>query len=272
MINSSYGRRTFAGTLSATASNIINKHKFGEILVTEDEDKIKKTLHIKTIDEDKGSDSDIRQISSSNTSSTAVSNCSNPNTAYMYGEYHEGSDRIDYGTGTHIDLFNKGLTFAEGYNSGTSSGSNSDPIAINNSMSSNSTTDSPTYGYNIAAASVTNINSNKHLHQLNDINESPVNSGNLLYINPNSKSFSVDETMPAFTSNPGVSNISKQGSIIRHQKHHRHSLFQPNQQPNPNACVKHNSFHVSQSYNNDPPESGYSTPSRSKKVVYEVIV
>ena len=65
-------------------------------------------------------------------------------------------------------------------------------------------------------------------------------------------------------------------SVLRHNK-----SASNNSVPSSNSCSgssgvscvnKHSSFHVAQFEGSNAPESGYSTPLRNKKVVYEVIV
>jgi hypothetical protein len=198
-------RRTFTSALTHTANNIlhnsIGRSKIGEILVTEDDEK---RLRLSRDEVD------------SATSSTAVSNCSSQNlhTPYLFTDY---------------TLFDQQALKCE-----SSTGSNSDPIAINNSLSSNCTSDSPIYGYNIAGATSAhtlsvqnnNLDSVFHVQQIN------------------------------FQTGSQLSYHTDDSTLVRQQ-----------------ACnilgkqLKLNKNTVEQST-----ESGYSTPSRPKKVVYEVIV
>ena len=263
-------RRAFTAALTATANNIISnsigKHKINEILVTEDDEQQRKQIMSRSnrkLDGDENKSDNQMQIGSSNTSSTAISNCSSITTsnhmgAYIYNEFNS------YEHQQHIDLFNKGLTFIDTYNSGTSasSGSNSDPIAINNSLSSsNSTTDSPTYGYNLATGVNGALNMHNHNHNDNlDINDD--NSDNLLYIKTAINQHHHHQQQHHTTFPP----LNDSNSYIKGPSQVKQIIKQQSSSNLNNA--KSNQF----SANGEQPESGYSTPSRPKKVVYEVIV
>lgn len=245
--NSLNSRRAFTAALTATANTIIGKHKQlqeaatdEKIRVTEDEEKTTmrrggggltnssqpaaavvfddmddEEVHNHSSDAATSSNSSDRgcsassddenhkqmiQVASSQTSSTAVSssNCSSTHLGPPYTLYSPFDVQHQVVIGVNHTATKIGFC-------SDSTGSNSDPIAINNSLSSNSTTDSPTYGYNLA----TGVNcSQLHYHH----NE-------LVFVGKN------------------TSGASKQTK----------------------------SKHANE-------ESGYSTPSRPKKVVYEVIV
>lgn len=202
------------------------------------------------------------QISlSKSSSSTGVSNCSSLN-----------NNQVNVQNTTNNQLyteFTTGPTYIETYNhnSSSSANSNSDPIAINNSLSSansNSTPDnSPTYGYNVTNATTT---TNPTLPQKNNQNNFDDNSDNLLYIRTgiNHKNFHYNTTQSNHN-NPN------------HRKSMNSVPISNSSSTSGASCVsKHNSFHGNHlQYNNNvdqATESGYSTPSRLKKVVYEVIV
>ena len=202
--NSKPTRRTFTAALTQTANNIlhnsISRGKANQILVTEDDSNRF------------GFSRDEDAKLESATSSTAVSNCSSQNlhTPYLFTDY------------TLFD--NQGLKCE------SSSGSNSDPIAINNSLTSNSASDSPIYGYNIAGATTAH-------HQ-------SIQNSNLDCI------FQVQQMNFHTQSSDQVD----QSSLVRHQTA---SIL--------NKQAKYNK-------SGETTESGYSTPSRPKKVIYEVIV
>lgn len=195
--NSLNSKRAFTAALTATANTIIGKHKQqivstmeesggSEIRVTEDEDKIRRqqqqqqqftqfsthfeddlvvgNIQLHSSDTTEGSErsSDDEhhhhhhrhtiQVASSQTSSTAVSNCSSTNLGPPYTPLYSPFDSTGLVNhpGTLVGVVNGTSTKLNGGFCSDSTGSNSDPIAINNSLSSNSTTDSPTYGYNLA--------------------------------------------------------------------------------------------------------------------------
>lgn len=237
-------KRNIVSALSATASNIINstlaRNRQSEILVTEDEEQQMKTRQSKLM------------TNHEENSSTGVSNCSslhnNNNGAYIYSDlnYNDQLDSNSYNKGiiTYVDALNMGASSAA-----SSGASNTDPIAINNSLSStNSSVDSPTYGYNIAAATITNPSQQQQPQQT--INE----TDNLIYIKNGclmiENFVQIDETTANYANT----------TLLRQQ--------QAQQQQS-----RTNSYVVNSTPNQiDTPESGYSTPSRLKKVVYEVIV
>jgi hypothetical protein len=178
---------------------------------------------------------------------------------------------------TFIDTFNSGA-------SASSTGSNSDPIAINNSLSSNSSADSPTYGYNVTSATSIHHHHhhNHHNNQRNKVAAKELNNAdNLLYIRTSSlyqhKTFPpLDETNFVASNVAMVKQQQQQQQQQQHQQPLQHGVHQSsshylNQQVNVNNGQKQNNQSVNSGYL-EPPESGYSTPSRPKKVVYEVIV
>ncbi|RMZ99013.1 hemicentin-2-like isoform X1 [Brachionus plicatilis] len=197
--NQAQSRRTFAATLTHTAHNIllnsIGRANTDQILVTDEDGRLSREQEFKL---------------DSATPSTAVSNCSSQN---LHAPY----------TFTDYTLFDQKCE--------SSSGSNSDPIAINNSLTSHSASDSsPIYGYNIAGATTAHTQSTQHGHlesvfQMQQMNFDTQSSGQV------DSSTLVRQQMSSV--------LSKQMKCGR---------------------------------NGDTTESGYSTPSRPKKVIYEVIV
>ncbi|CAF0739860.1 unnamed protein product [Brachionus calyciflorus] len=187
-------RRTFTAALTQTANNILH-NSIGRSKINE----------ILVTDEEK---------LDSATSSTAVSNCSsqNLNTPYLFTDY---------------TLFDQ-----QGLKCESSTGSNSDPIAINNSLTSNSTSNSPIYGYNIAGAT------NAHTLSVQNTNLESVFHVQQMNFQPN---FQTDDS----------SLVRQQTCNILSKQFKMNSKIIMDQQST---------------------ESGYSTPSRPKKVVYEVIV
>jgi len=148
---------------------------------------------------------------SKSSNSTAVSNCSSLNTKYQHNEMY-------------TEFYAAAQTTNTASNN-SSTNSNSDPIVVDNSLSSShssSANNSPTYGYNVANAALTQT--------------ADESSDNLLYIKTgiNSKCFSGGQQQDSGGSSGYTSNKSSES--------------------------------------NTPPQSGYSTPARLKKVVYEVIV
>jgi hypothetical protein len=158
----------------------------------------------------------------------------------------------------------------------TSSSSNSDPIAINNSISSShsaSHTDSPTYGYNVTAATSATLNNHaNHLdtNQQQDsilyIKSTTLNNNNLSMIS-NSHPYATNNnssmTYPPLDESNYLKNTLKSKNIYSTSNTSSNQLM--SRQTN---AVKSSAV----SYMVDQSESGYSTPSRHKKVVYEVIV
>ena len=312
--NNSNKKRTFTAALTATATNIlsnsIGKHKVNEILVTEDEEQQQKISNKKftqkchqeaeftvdgieitnqelSIDNEIKLDTQHMQVMS-NTPSTAISNCSsNSNNTghYMYDQHDHGHHLTTH----QLSMYNKGLTLIDTFNSGsssTNSASNSDPVAINNSLSSNSTAESPTYGYNVTSGATLNMHAaaaaGKHNYS-NDLNmqqdnffyikanlSSQQNNSHAQYDQNNSNNFMqiVDEDSYVKANH----NLFKQQSL-------RNKVGQANQSVgkynNISSNLSNNSASNTSSNTNgfiEQPESGYSTPSRHKKVVYEVIV
>lgn len=258
--NSVKSKTPFVAALSATANNLMNnsigRTKLNEILVVEDSEQQARSInHTRSLKLKEDEAAKNRHVSlSKSSSSTGVSNCSSLNNniqnnqQFLYSEFMNSFDQND-GNSTKKDLFEKGVTYIDtfNHNNSSSAGSNSDPIAINNSLSSaNSTADnSPTYGYNVTNATTT--------LQKNECFE---DSDNLLYIKTgiNQKNFTQqtksDDQYLLRNKSTGPSSDSSSSGV---------------------SCSKHNSFHGNQ-FDNNTPESGYSTPSRLKKVVYEVIV
>jgi hypothetical protein len=283
--NSLNSRRAFTAALTSTANNIISnslgKHKLTEILVTEDEEKQhnkkqaskfsskKATKQQSSFDDREDLKSSIDLHGSNESNSTAISNCSSVSTAngnnhtnmtsgqFIYSDFeqHDGHH--------HSSLYTKGVTFIDTYNSGASSGSNSDPIAINNSLSSNSTTDSPIYGYNVSTGTNHHHLSNGQIalnqQSVNGHDEEEEDVDNLLYIKT---AIHQHKTFPPLDENFIKNNFNKQ-----HQQ-------QPSNKTNINSNNNINNMNTNSNRNQliEQPESGYSTPSRPKKVVYEVIV
>lgn len=247
---------SFTAALSSTTSNLINnsigRHKLNEILVIEDGEQRSKD--------------DTKQTSLSKSSSTTgVSNCSSSNVQ---------SNQQFYDFMGSFDNQNqvKGAAFIEtqyNHNSSSSTGSNSDPIAINNSLSSANSShadNSPTYGYNVTNATTTAMPKRETCYEDND-------QDNLLYIRTgiDQKSFTMRSQqqqqqqdasqLPILRQNKSASNNSVPSSS-------------GSSSSGTSSVNKHNSFHAGQytTQESGQPESGYSTPSRLKKVVYEVIV
>ena len=285
--NSSTTRRAaFAATLTATASNIIGKHtnKISEILVTEDDEKhhMSNFQHFKqhqqlkqdSLDENK-SGSDSGQIPSSNTSSTGVSNCSsiangcnNVIGPFIYNDFNpfdNANSQIGSNNGlTFIDTFNSGA-------SGASSGSNTDPIAINNSLSSNSTSESsPTYGYNVASGA-----HQQHHHLMNDDHSPNETNSNLLFIKTAYNNQSHTTFPPLNIENNYQNRLFQQQQQQLQQNQCSVNNLKNNYNSNSNKIGNQFNMTISNSgflADQHQSESGYSTPSRPKKVVYEVIV
>ena len=263
-VSSSINKRiTYTANLSVTTTNMIGR-KPSEILVIEDDEQQlkscsllnKQSMRLNKLDEEIGK---TRQVSlSKSSSSTGVSNCSslgNNSTnqiiqqqagQFIYTEFVNSFDHTDQ----KQDMFSKTNAYIDTYNC-SSSGSNSDPIAINNSLSSNNSSgdNSPIYGYNVTAATTAANQFNQH----KQIDTEIEHMDNLLYIKT------------------GLTNLKHDGVNLRHHKtHSTNNLVQTTNSTS--ASSKHNSFHASHNVYSDAPESGYSTPSRLKKVVYEVIV
>lgn len=305
---------TAALTATATniISNSIGKHKINEILVTEDDEqqsRFYKSLGSgmkpfntsefncaeMILDETDMTRLDppmltIHNATSSHTPSTAVSNCSSSsNNNNMVMGYH-GNMMIMYDE--HNNKLNPnqhttvGLTLMEGFNSGggssssstsscANSASNSDPVAINNSLSStNSATESPTYGYNVASGATLNLQ-----HQLNggDANQMQDHVvDNFFYIKANlSVNQTQDETNLMEEGESYVKATTTTTSGLGHRANIRNSMrssSNPNNSNNMSSLSTSMANHTINGGYMDPPESGYSTPSRHKKVVYEVIV
>jgi hypothetical protein len=288
-INSNTTRRAaFTASLTATASNIIGKHtnKISEILVTEDDERFnnfkhhqqfKQQQHQDSLDENK-SGSDSGQIPSSNTSSTGVSNCSsiangcnNVIGPFIYNDFNP-FENVNAQNGS-----NNGLAFIDTFNSGasgTSSGSNTDPIAINNSLSSNSTSESsPTYGYNVASGA-----HQQHHHIINDDHSSNEINSNLLFIKTAYNTSQNHTTFPPLNSENNYQNRLFQQQQQQQQLQQSQSsvnnlknnfISNANKTNNQFSMTVSNSGFLTEQHQS---ESGYSTPSRPKKVVYEVIV
>ena len=235
-------KRTLVSALTSTASNIINntlaRNRQSEILVTEDSEQHKSKRQSKLL-----------------TTHEENSNCSsslNNNGIYIYSDLNYNDQ---------VDLYNtKGLITYDAYNtgagsSGSSGASNTDPIAINNSLSStDSSVDSRTYGYNIAAATITNNGQNNQFRSNENTYEHEINTDNLVYIKNGclmiDNFVQIDETT--------ICNNVKNATLLRQQS--KNNSYITN-----NIMTNHTVY-------NETPESGYSTPSRPKKVVYEVIV
>ena len=263
-------KRTFTAALTATANNIIGKHKSmannnNEIMVTEDDEKGYKLSknnkspsdtcsNPSSVDEskiiDQGShptSSAASTTSSSNTSSTAVSSSHNHNVntgGYLFtpSEYNSSfQNSNDLANQYHQ---NNGITFIDTFNSGVgSSASNTDPIAINNSISSShstTNTDSPTYNYNVTSAT---LNNNHH------------QDGSILYIKSTLNSTSVTNSN---SNNLYQVQLDESSNYTKNTIKSKNSIY--------------NNSSTARQLINDQTESGYSTPSRHKKVVYEVIV
>jgi len=279
--NSLSSRRAFTAALTSTANNIINhslgKHKLTEILVTEDEEKQHNKKHAtkfssskkankqqSSFDDREDLKSSIDLHGSNESNSTAISNCSSVSTANGNNHTHMTSGQFIYSDFDQHDghhHYVKGVTFIDTYNSGASSGSNSDPIAINNSLSSNSTTDSPIYGYNVSSGTNHHQLSNGQItlnqQSVNEQDEEEEDVDNLLYIKT---AIHQHKTFPPLDENFIKNNFNKQP-----QQHAQQPSNKTNSNINNNTSSNRNQL-VEQ------PESGYSTPSRPKKVVYEVIV
>jgi hypothetical protein len=300
-------------TATNIISNSIGKYKINEILVTEDEEQQRtmsksaklaavgaaaaaarsKQLHQQrqqdqefTVD---GMDLTVRhdldteikldtrnmlqQTNSSNTPSTAISNCSsnssnNNNNHFLF-------DQHDHRQQQQLDMYHtKGMTLIDTFNSGsssTNSASNSDPVAINNSLSSNSTAESPTYGYNVTSGATLNM-AQQHF------NNNSADHDNFFYIKANLS----QQSQYQQTANTNYVQIVDEDSYVKtHHVKQQQSLRSRstgasvinsrNHTLTVNAPGSNNSSNVTNGFA-EPPESGYSTPSRHKKVVYEVIV
>lgn len=255
----SHHRVPFTAALSSTTSNLINnsigRHKLNEILVIEDGEQRPTSKCLKTTEEE------TKQTSLSKSSSTTgVSNCSSnvPNNQ----QYYDFMSSFDH---QNSEMQTKGQTYIETYNhnSSSSTGSNSDPIAINNSLSSANSShadNSPTYGYNVTNATTTAMPTNKETQNFED-------QDNLLYIRTG-----IDQK--SFTMRSQQQQQDGSQPILRQNKSCSNNSVPSSSSSSGVSCVnKHNSFHGGQfTQESGQPESGYSTPSRHKKVVYEVIV
>lgn len=266
VINGSMSSSITDATKQFTAAT---RAKLNEILVIEDsEQQLRAGInHSKSMKLNKLEEEHMKTHQASlskSSSSTGVSNCSSLNTnmqtqnnQYLYSEFINSLDQND--SVVKKDFFSKGVTYIDTYNhnSSSSAGSNTDPIAINNSLSSaNSSGDnSPTYGYNVTSATATAI-------QKTEVFE---DQDNMLYIKTgiNQKNFTQ----------------SKDDSHMQFHGRYSTNKCESAQPPSSSSSTsgtssKHNSFHGNHNQFSDSnaPESGYSTPSRLKKVVYEVIV
>lgn len=269
--NSLNSRRAFTAALTATANNIINnsigKHKINEILVTEDEEQQQKIIQKAAAAAAAATEKDMIQVTttsssssssssaSSNTSSTAVSNCSSTNIApYVYTNSYSPFDQPANQAPTSA--------FADQYNNAMcsdSTASNSDPIAINNSLSSNSTTDSPTYGYNLTNNATTTLLAHHHHHH-HMYNQVDINTDDVTFIQQHQQhvTFPPLDTEANYSYNKNTSNKQPTNTVAKCKMN--------------KSASNNNNLNNVYAGNEPQTESGYSTPSRPKKVVYEVIV
>jgi predicted RND superfamily exporter protein len=252
-----------------------------EILVTEDEEQqlklqqqnnefIKRSskLLYKQSSDKYLMEANSAQISLS-TASTGVTNSSsgspNNNNAPINNNFFSDFGSIDQSNDSNNKIFLENNCYHQhhqqqtscGISSGGSSGSNSDPIAINNSLSSNSTADSPIYGYNVTSATninFTNLNQQQQLYiQQQQQQQKPINC------NVDSNGMIQIDDQNCYDSS--FMNAKKNAQHYQQQQQHHFNMKQPI-----------NSHYNASGYFESTPESGYSTPSRQKKVVYEVIV
>lgn len=219
-------------------SNTLSRNRQSEILVTEDD------VQQEKMKSNSKRQSKLNNNNSDENTSTGLSNCSsNNNGIYIYSDlnYINNSDQIDSTTNQQKGI----ITFVEGYNNNNNSSSgasNTDPVAINNSLSSTSSSvDSPTYGYNLPVA----------VANSNDLCMNNNNENNLMYIKHGSLMIDnfvqIDETVTSGCFRNANIRQNRQNSFILNSNLHQNGYLETT-------------------------ESGYSTPSRLKKVVYEVIV
>ena len=302
-------RSTLVTALSQTASNLINntlaRNRQSEILVTEDEEQQEKIKSNNRQSQIMIASLAHHEEVSSTGSSSLNHNQNQSNTGiYIYSDlnYNDTSNHHHHHHNHHGNNNNNNnnnnnvggmITYVDTYNTaggGSASASsslgtsNTDPIAINNSLSStNSSVDSPTYGYNVAAAALSNAcvvassSSTNLIHHNNQNHNQFTNMYEQMNSVANSKAVCVDENNSEnliYIKN-GCLMVENFVQVDEQINAGFKSLRVPLQQNRLNSFILNsNQNNQNQNQNGyiETPESGYSTPSRPKKVVYEVIV